>query len=774
MNYNEREMNEMVQEKEYFAFISYQRKDEEWADRLRNKLEHYRFPSSVRKLDASLPKEIRPIFRDALELTGGFLAKEIETALQQSKYLIVICSPYSAKSPWVNKEIQTFIELGREDRIIPFIIEDTPFSDNEEMECFPPALRSLKGEKELLAININELGRDAASIKVVAHMFGLKFDTLWQKYEREQKRTRWMIIGGALLFGLVCLAIGIYVWRQKQQADKANWSMMENQARAVAEKSKQEIAKGNVKDALLALLEVHPSESKKRPYVPEVDEAMRFALYSLQHGGYNYQILGRNIQIILCPRKGNVFLLISKDGIVEVYSKKVHNTINSFRIANKTKEQLFESEFILSVDNRKLLVVDSLTLQIYDISKGQMAESLPLDRIDKNKERELKSEFMNAKNTIKDRYFTSKIDDNKCISYNALTHIALFYHELQHVDGTDDAKPIGYYALVNLDNKNELFRKYDYPSWEGPYNISDIELSPNGEFLAIAYYSGDVEEYNIRQGVSKIWKNLSDDYSEHYSNSISYSFDSRIIFQTSAFQNNIKFIDSQSMNLKDSICNVNPEGASVYAEGDNCEILCLLENILYIYYKEEHTTSPTVIYHNSLSIDENKHRIHDRQNHRDYLYSPKIGLGRKKGEDVVKALEREKQFVISTESDGISFKDHNNPKVLWKHSNILESVCVGYTSDYKYLFIVDVGYRGAYELKILEMNTGKSIYEPNCDYSFDDFYYSESEGLLLLKQFNGDMLIEAFPMYNNLAKTCQKRVKGMSLSTRKKHDFFIE
>lgn len=60
----------MERPKEYFAFISYQRKDEEWADRLRCKLEHYRLPSSVRKQDASLPKEIRPIFRSHGKGTG--------------------------------------------------------------------------------------------------------------------------------------------------------------------------------------------------------------------------------------------------------------------------------------------------------------------------------------------------------------------------------------------------------------------------------------------------------------------------------------------------------------------------------------------------------------------------------------------------------------------------------------------------------------------------------------------------------------------------------
>lgn len=216
----------MAQEKEYFAFISYQRKDEEWADRLRSKLEHYRLPLSVRKQDASLPKEIRPIFRDALELAGGVLAKEIETALQNSKYLIVICSPNSAKSPWVNKEIQKFIDLGREDRIIPFIIDGTPFSDNEATECFPPALCSLKGEKELLGININELSRDAACIKVVARMFGLKFDTLWQRYEREKKRKRWMIIGTSLFAALSSLALVWYIMsinsEVRSERDRAN------------------------------------------------------------------------------------------------------------------------------------------------------------------------------------------------------------------------------------------------------------------------------------------------------------------------------------------------------------------------------------------------------------------------------------------------------------------------------------------------------------------------------------------------------------------------
>ena len=232
----------MEQPKEYFAFISYQRKDEQWADWLRKKLEHYRLPSSLRRTDATLPKEIRPIFRDALELAGGVLAEEIQAALQQSKFLIVVCSPNSAKSPWVNKEVQTFIDLGREERIIPFIIDGTPFSNDPATESFPPALCSLRDERELLGININELGREAAAVKVVARMFGLKFDALWQRYEREKRRRRWMIIGGSLLFGLVSLGIGAYIVRQNRALDAKNKEVVAERDRANTERDRAEAA----------------------------------------------------------------------------------------------------------------------------------------------------------------------------------------------------------------------------------------------------------------------------------------------------------------------------------------------------------------------------------------------------------------------------------------------------------------------------------------------------------------------------------------------------
>ena len=208
----------MEDNKEYYAFISYKREDEKWAKWLQHKLEHYRLPSNLNGR-TDLPREIRPVFRDVSDLNPGVLGEEIDNALLASQWLIVVCSPRSAQSDWVCKEAQTFIDLGRSDRIIPFIIEGTPFSGDKATECYPEALLSLSGTHELLGTNVSEMGgRDAAAIKIIARMFGLRFDTLWRRYEREQKRRRAWIIAAVTAFVLAVL--GIAVWIGKLYIDK--------------------------------------------------------------------------------------------------------------------------------------------------------------------------------------------------------------------------------------------------------------------------------------------------------------------------------------------------------------------------------------------------------------------------------------------------------------------------------------------------------------------------------------------------------------------------
>src|SRR4051812_28366232 len=96
----------------YRAFISYSHRDKQLARRLHRELESYRIPAKlVGKVTGVgvVPRRLRPIFRDREELpASGDLSAELSEALRQSRFLVVICSPASAKSRWVNEEILQF------------------------------------------------------------------------------------------------------------------------------------------------------------------------------------------------------------------------------------------------------------------------------------------------------------------------------------------------------------------------------------------------------------------------------------------------------------------------------------------------------------------------------------------------------------------------------------------------------------------------------------------------------------------------------------------
>src|SRR5882724_7860007 len=125
-----------TEEYRYDAFISYRHvePDRRWAKWLHKSLETYRVPSRLVRERGVRPR-IERVFRDEEELPASAdLSKEIDRALEQSRFLIVICSPRTPASRWVNKEVQRFREMGRHDRILALLIEGDP------RESFPRAL----------------------------------------------------------------------------------------------------------------------------------------------------------------------------------------------------------------------------------------------------------------------------------------------------------------------------------------------------------------------------------------------------------------------------------------------------------------------------------------------------------------------------------------------------------------------------------------------------------------------------------------------------------
>ena len=205
----------------YFAFISYNSKDTAWGKKLQKKLEHYKLPATLCSEHGWKRKPINPVFFAPTDIQPGGLSEELQERLKASQHLIVICSPNSAQSEWVGREIEFFHKLGRTKNIHFFIVEGTPHSGDPKTECFNPIIDQL-GLPEILGANIHEkiyrqpwLNRERAYVQLVSKLLGVEFDAIWQRHKRKLIKQ----IVAWILGSLIVIAALLYVWRSNQPID---------------------------------------------------------------------------------------------------------------------------------------------------------------------------------------------------------------------------------------------------------------------------------------------------------------------------------------------------------------------------------------------------------------------------------------------------------------------------------------------------------------------------------------------------------------------------
>lgn len=210
----------------YWAFISYSHADEEWAEWLHKSLETYRIPKKLvgREMPVGVvPRRLFPVFRDRDELPGASdLGGNIKQALRQSRYIIVICSPKSAVSKWVNEEIKGFKSLDRENRVLCLIVDGEPNAkpDSGQLECFPPAVRfrvSQDGElteepTEPIAADARKGkdGRANAKLKLLSGILNVGFDELKQREKQRQFYLKLRIAASIVAFVLMSFLVYVF------------------------------------------------------------------------------------------------------------------------------------------------------------------------------------------------------------------------------------------------------------------------------------------------------------------------------------------------------------------------------------------------------------------------------------------------------------------------------------------------------------------------------------------------------------------------------------
>ncbi len=207
----------------YVAFLSYRHVDPDrrWAAWLLRKIETYRIPRRLAR-DLDVPRRLGKVFRDEEELAAtSDLSGTIREALEGSRYLIVVCSPRTPASKWVDREIQAFRDLGRSGRILAWLGEGA--SD----QSFPPSLHAMgprlsdePAAGEVAPRGFEPLAADArpvagraharvlrtALLRVLARLIGCSYDDLRQRDQARRQRF-WMAATAAASVLVLAFAV---------------------------------------------------------------------------------------------------------------------------------------------------------------------------------------------------------------------------------------------------------------------------------------------------------------------------------------------------------------------------------------------------------------------------------------------------------------------------------------------------------------------------------------------------------------------------------------
>ncbi|HEV7279771.1 MAG TPA: TIR domain-containing protein [Pirellulaceae bacterium] len=209
-----------------FAFISYSRTDVRIAARLQSDLERFSLPADV-SVDRSVlwkSKRLRPIFRDHtdLDVRNDPFWRQLDAHIRKSRYLILLCSPASATSVYVNREVELFLASHDDDldMVLPIVVRGGVTATEGSELCLPACLKPYRDR--LIERNLPQVSdstRFELLLKTASWLLRVKYDTLYARHRRREKRRRLATIAAAAAIGFVLFAsVGVTLWSRSAAA----------------------------------------------------------------------------------------------------------------------------------------------------------------------------------------------------------------------------------------------------------------------------------------------------------------------------------------------------------------------------------------------------------------------------------------------------------------------------------------------------------------------------------------------------------------------------
>ena len=365
----------------YWAFISYSHRDQAWADWLHKALETYRVPRRLvgRETAAGpVPRRLFPVFRDLEELPSSpNLSGAIDQALEQSRTLIVIASPYAAVSKWVDQEIARFRAMGRGDRILCLIVDGEPHADLQPgkgyLECFPPSLRTEDGIEPIAAdVRPEKDSKPAAKLKLIAGLLGVGLDELRR---RERRRRLLQNVGGVTFSLLSATALaGLWQMQQREKHEALAQQALRTHIETVYEKGRQELIAHNQARAAVYLNEAY----RLGVDTPALRFMLARAMRVVEMEKLSFQT-GAPVSSVRFSPDSKLLVTVGDDRIAQVWQIDTQKKLIEFSLASNGRS--LQPHF--SRDGRLVYTLfagyqDSVgLLKVWDVSSGKELIDLP-------------------------------------------------------------------------------------------------------------------------------------------------------------------------------------------------------------------------------------------------------------------------------------------------------------------------------------------------------------------------------------------------------------
>lgn len=306
----------------YGAFISYNRRDIDVAAWIHRRLEAYRIPGSLvgGTASGSTGRGIGKVFLDRKDLSvAQDVGSEVRENLERSDALIVLCSPRSAQSRYVNEEIRHFKSMGRGHRIFAVVLDGEPNAASipgrdPAQECFPHALlytigadgqiADVREQQDPLAADLRDGGdgRETGFLKLVAGLINVGLDDLVRRDRQARHRRVVLLAIASACFAALAVAAGWFAWQASVSRDSEHAAI----AQSLVQRGYDLLRQGRVTTAAkyaIAGIQEYPqiesfetllawivAESGDSPVVAQLDSGIRDAAFS--HNGQRLALVG--------------------------------------------------------------------------------------------------------------------------------------------------------------------------------------------------------------------------------------------------------------------------------------------------------------------------------------------------------------------------------------------------------------------------------------------------------------------------------------------------